>query len=90
MLACDITVVHLLFLDLYETFLTFFLLDNVNTITIYFAFVKYYIITIEIKVEMRRRSMPWAYSVDWLCDKYDYLICCLYRIIDKFFDLVQM
>ena len=34
-LMCDITVVHLLFLDLYKTFQTYFLLDDVNTISIY-------------------------------------------------------
>ena len=51
MLACELIVVHLLFLDLYETFLPCFLLENVNPMTIYFNSAKYYLSTIKIKLE---------------------------------------
>ena len=51
LLACELTVVNLLFLDLYETFLQYFLLDDVNTTTVYFTAIKYYLSTIKIKLE---------------------------------------
>ena len=51
--TCELTVVHILFLEMYEIFLPCFLLDDVNAITIYFTFVKYCINTIKIKLENR-------------------------------------
>ena len=32
--------------------------------------------------KLRRRSMTWASSFNWLCDKYDYWLNFLYRIFD--------
>ena len=40
LLTCELTVVHLLSLEMYEIFLPFLLLEYVNTIIIYFNFVK--------------------------------------------------
>ena len=51
MLTYELIVIHLLFLDLYETFLPCFLIDNINTTTTYFTSVKYCLSTIKIKLE---------------------------------------
>ena len=51
MLTCELTVLHILFLDLDKTFRACFLLDNVSSITIYFDFVNYSLSKIEIKPE---------------------------------------
>ena len=37
---CELTVIHILLLDFNETFLPYFFLDVVNTMTIYFTSVK--------------------------------------------------
>ena len=50
LLKCELTVIHPLFLDLYETFLPCFLLDYVNNMTIYLTFVKYCLSTIKFKL----------------------------------------
>ena len=50
-LTCELTVVHILLLDLYETLLSCFPLDYVNTMNIYFTSVKYYLSTIKDKLE---------------------------------------
>ena len=46
LLKCELTVVHILFLGFNETFLPCFIIDDVNTMTIYFT-------TIKIKLEIR-------------------------------------
>ena len=38
LLTCEVTVIHLLFLEMYEIFLPCFLIDDVIAITIYFNF----------------------------------------------------
>ena len=53
LLTCYLTVEHPLFLEMYEIFLPCFLLDNVNTIAIYFTFVKYCLNIIKVKHENR-------------------------------------
>ena len=40
LLTCELTVIHLLLLDLYETLFPFFLLGDVNTTTVYFTLCK--------------------------------------------------
>ena len=52
LLMCELTLIHLLLLDLYETFLPCFLLYDVKTMAIYLNFVKYYLSTIRIKPEI--------------------------------------
>ena len=49
-LNCGLTLVYLLLLDLDRTFLSCFLFQNVNAITIYFTFVKYSLSRIKIKL----------------------------------------
>ena len=47
LLMCEVTVKHLLLLEMYESFLPCFFLDDVNAMTIYFTFkIKYLSITI--------------------------------------------
>ena len=38
LLTCELTVVHLIFLEMYKIFLPFFLHEDVKNITIYFIF----------------------------------------------------
>ena len=40
LLTCELTLVHLLFLEMYKIFFPCFFIDNINTITIHFKFVK--------------------------------------------------
>ena len=54
LLMCELTWVHHLFLEVYETFLTCFLLDDVNPITIYFNFVKLCLSTIELYLKIEK------------------------------------
>ena len=76
MLMCESTLIHLLFLDLYETYLTCYLLDDANAMTVYFTFIKYCISTIKIKLE------NW-YDVQ--CHEHQALI---YRVINMMIDLI--
>ena len=63
--TCELTVVHNLFLDLYENPLSYFHINNVNTITIYFTFVKECLSKIKTKTDnLIRHSIPRASSVD--------------------------
>ena len=50
LLTCELTVLHILFLEMYKIFLICFLIDNVNTITLYFNFVNNSLNTIEIEL----------------------------------------
>ena len=50
LLTCELTVLDLLLLEIYVTFLPCFLLDDVNTISIYFTFVKWCLSTVNIKL----------------------------------------
>ena len=49
LLMFELTVVHVLFLDFYETFLSCFHLNEINNMTISFTFVNYYLSEIKIK-----------------------------------------
>ena len=40
LLTCELTLVHILFLEMHKIFLPCFIIDNRNAITIYFTFVK--------------------------------------------------
>ena len=51
-LKCELTVLHLLFLDFNGTLLPCFLLDGVNNTIIYFTSVKYYHGPIDIKLKI--------------------------------------
>ena len=51
LLTCGLTVVHILFLEMYKIFLPCFLLDNWNATTIYLSLVKYCLNTIKINLE---------------------------------------
>ena len=51
LLVCEVTVIHLLFLEIYKIFLPCFLLDNVNSITIHFNFVMNCLCIILIRLE---------------------------------------
>ena len=54
LLICGLTVVHILFLDLDKTFLTCFLLDHINTISVYFSIVKPCLIMIKMNLKIEK------------------------------------
>ena len=52
LLTCNLTVLHLFFLEMYRIFLPWFLLGDINSITIYSTSVKWCFITNIIKLEI--------------------------------------
>ena len=68
LLTCDLTVLHLPSWEMYKTFLNCFLLDDVNTIYIYFTFVNSSSVQSKFSSTIIRPEISWALSVNSSCE----------------------